>query len=157
MMLKLFVNSQQGGADTATGIPLQICDIFVAEMSNVDADASLDRLAALLDPFLKTLGVLSNGELKERIIEKLFHPLLENNKTEPVESSDEEEKLKKQEHYHRFVDGGKLPPRTHKEITDMLNKKYVFSGFNILIYAQNYIFKFASTTDSSRMKEPNRD
>lgn len=95
MMLQLFVNSQHGGADTATGIPLHICDIFVAEMNNVDAEASLDRLAALLDPFLKTLGLISHGELKERITEKLFHPLLENNKTEPVESSDEEEKLKK--------------------------------------------------------------
>jgi hypothetical protein len=157
MMLKLFANSQQGGADTATGIPLQICDIFVAEMSKVDAEASLERLAALLEPFLKALGVLSGGELKDRIIEKVFNPLLENNKTEQVESSDEEEKLQKQEHYHRHVDGGKLPPRTHKQITDMLNRKYVFSGFNILIYAQNYILKFASTSDTSCMKEQNRD
>jgi len=36
---------------------------------------------------------------------------LENNKT-IRESSDDEEELAKKEHYHRHVDGGKLPPKT---------------------------------------------
>lgn len=84
-------------------------------MNNVDANASLERLAALLDPFLKALGLLSNGEIKERIIDNIFHPLLENNKTEKIDdSSDEEERMKRQEHRHRFVDGGKMNPRTEK-------------------------------------------
>lgn len=39
----------------------------------------------------------------------------------------------------------------------MINRKYVFSGFNILIYAQNYILKFASTSNASEMKDQNRD
>jgi hypothetical protein len=61
------------------------------------------------------------------------------------------------EHYHRFVDGGKLPPKTQNEIKQIINKKYVFSGFNILIYARNYIFKLASNPDMEIVKEENRD
>lgn len=157
LILKLFVNSRQGEL-IASGIPLQICDVFVAEMNNIDSKASLERLAALLDPFLKALGQLSNGEIKERIIENIFHPLLENNKTEVVEdSSDEEERFKRLEHRHRYVDGGKMNPRTQKQVSELVNRKYVFSGFNILIYAQNYIFKFASSSDTSQPKEANRD
>ena len=38
----------------------------------------------------------------------------------------------------------------------MLNQKYIFNAFNILIYAQNYILKMASTTDNS-VTEDNRD
>jgi hypothetical protein len=38
----------------------------------------------------------------------------------------------------------------------MLNTKYIFNAFNILIYAQNYILKMASSTDSV-VTEDNRD
>ena len=38
----------------------------------------------------------------------------------------------------------------------MLNQKYIFNAFNILIYAQNYILKMASSTDNS-VTEDNRD
>ena len=31
----------------------------------------------------------------------------------------------------------------------MLDTKYIFKGFNILIYAQNHILKMASSTDES--------
>ena len=50
--------------------------------------------------------------MKERIISNIYHPLLENNKTVKEESSDDEEAMAKKEHYHRTVDGGKLPPKT---------------------------------------------
>lgn len=103
-------------------------------MNKVDNLISLDNLASILDPFLGSLALISNGELKERIIDQVFNPLLENNKTQRYESDDEEELAKKEKH-HRFIDGGKLPPKTVKEITAMLNEKYIFSGFNILIYA----------------------
>lgn len=155
LIKKLFLNSQKQ-ANTATGIPLQICDVFLKEMNKVDNLVSLDNLAAILDPFLGSLALISNGELKERIIDQIFNPLLENNKTIKDESEDEEEMAKK-EKYHRFVDGGKLPPKTVKEINAMLNEKYIFSGFNILIYAQNFVLKLASTTDSAIIKEENRD
>jgi hypothetical protein len=59
--------------------------------------------------------------------------LLENNKTN-YESSDEEE-MEKQEKYHRLVDGGKMHPQTVKIVNEMNNQKFIFSGFNILIYA----------------------
>ena len=32
--------------------------------------------------------------------------------------------MKRKEKHHRTVDGGKLPPKTQKEIEDMLNQKY---------------------------------
>lgn len=51
-------------------------------------------------------------------------------------SSDEEDLSK--------VDGGKLSKRTRKELMKMINMKYVFPNFNILLYAENYIFPVAS-------------
>jgi hypothetical protein len=60
---------------------------------------------------------------------------MENNKTERDESSTDEEEMAQKEKYHRTVDGGKLPPRTQKEIEDLLKRKFMFSGFNNLIYA----------------------
>jgi hypothetical protein len=38
----------------------------------------------------------------------------------------------------------------------MLDTKYVFSAFNILIYAQNHILKMASSTNKV-IKEENRE
>lgn len=38
----------------------------------------------------------------------------------------------------------------------MINQKYVFAAFNILIYAQNYILKMASSTEDF-LKEANRE
>jgi hypothetical protein len=70
----------------------------------------------LLEPFLKALSCIQNREVKDRIIEKIFHPILENNKTMPEPASSDEEEMAKKEHYHRHVDGGKMNPRTVKEI-----------------------------------------
>lgn len=73
----------------------------------------------MLEPFLKAIGSVSSKEVRDRIMENIFHPLLENNKTS-METSDDEAaaaaELAKQEHYHRHVDGGKLPPKTVVEI-----------------------------------------
>ena len=91
MVIKILLDSQDTAITTAQGIPLQICDIFLKEMNRVDADLCLDDLAAIIDPFLKALGKIHNGELKERIMSQIFHPLLENNKTKEESSSDEEE------------------------------------------------------------------
>lgn len=63
----------------------------------------------------------------------------------------------KRERHHRLIDGGKLPPKTQQEIQDMLNQKYVFDSFNILIYAQNNILKLASETDTAITHEENRE
>ncbi len=64
---------------------------------------------------------------------------MESNVTLPNESdlSSDEEDLSK-------VDGGKLSKRTRKELMKMINTKYVFPNFNILLYAENYIFPVAS-------------
>jgi len=121
-------------AETAAGILLHIADIFVKEMNNVDSEAPLETLACLLEPYLKALGALNSKELKERISDNIFKPILENNKTQR-DSSDDEEEMAKQEHYHRYVDGGQLPPKTKREVDAINNAKYIFNAFNILIYA----------------------
>jgi len=110
-IFNLLINSQKLNL-SAAGIALQICDVFVQELNNVDQDASLEILTMILDPFLKALGKLTNGELKERITDNIFKPLLENNKTQKEESSEDEEAFAKKEKWHRTVDGGKLPPKT---------------------------------------------
>ena len=77
--------------------------------------------------------------LKERIIERVFEPLLESNVTDPGSdaSSSEEEDLSK-------VDGGKLSKRSRKAVKAIIDQKYIFPAFNILIYAENYLFPAAS-------------
>ena len=125
-------------------------------MNKVDKVISLENMASLLDPFLKALISISNKEIKERISENVFKPLLENNKTIKENSSDDEEEMAKKEHRHRHVDGGKLNPKTEKEIQEMLDQKYIFDAFNILIYAQNHILKMAASTESY-VNEANRE
>lgn len=135
-MLKFFLATYNEGQTTKEGIPLQICDVFIAELNKVCPDCSLDNIAALLQPFLYALGQLDDCQLKNRIKEVVFTPLLENNKTERVvDEEEEEERLRQAEYKHRYVDGAKLPPRTQKEIDAVLDTKYVFSAFNILLYA----------------------
>ena len=80
LIYKLLIDSQQLNV-AAAGIALQICDVFVQELNKVDKDTSLENLVIILDPFLRALGKISNGELKERITNSIFKPLLENNKT----------------------------------------------------------------------------
>lgn len=65
--------------------------------------------------------------------------------------------MEKQEKYHRLVDGGKMHPQTVKIVNEMNNQKFIFSGFNILIYAQNYILTLASTQDDNLVLEDNRE
>lgn len=68
---------------------MQICDTFVQEFNKVDSDASLENLADLLEPFLKALGTVPTKEVRDRITDNIFHPLLENNKTSTENSDDE--------------------------------------------------------------------
>ena len=58
--------------------------------------------------------------------------------TEPAsDESSEEENL-------ALVDGGKLSKRSRKAVKAIIDQKYIFPAFNILIYAENYIFPAAS-------------
>ena len=97
ILFKLLVGAQDQGSPTAQGIALQLTDIFVGEVNKVFSSAKLETLAQLLDPFLKTLGQLSTGELKQRIIEHIFNPLFKHNGTETVNSDDEDEEAKEAE------------------------------------------------------------
>jgi len=81
-------------SETASGIVLQISDVFVEELNKVDKDASLENIAKLLEPFLMAIAGCECKELSERIQDNIFKPILENNKTIPDESDDEEEMAK---------------------------------------------------------------
>lgn len=88
-MFNLF--NHQLESQTASGVTLQICDVFIQELNQVDSFIRLELIAELLYPFLKAIASIENKELKERIMDKIFKPLLENNKTVQQESEDEEE------------------------------------------------------------------
>jgi hypothetical protein len=47
-----------------------------------------------------------------------------------------------------------LRRKTRKEIEALVNEKYVFSNFNILLYAENHIFPAAS---AEGVPESNRE
>ena len=74
-----------------------------------------------MSPFLHALGNCRNRTLRERIVEKVFEPLLENNVTPDNKESDgETDDSSSEVNYDpklgKYVDGGKLPPKTQKEI-----------------------------------------
>ncbi len=104
------------------GIPLQVCDVFLQELNKVDAEnISYKDLAQLLSPFLYALGNCRNRTITQRILEKVFHPLLDNNVTPADESSENDTDESSSEINYdpkkgKWVDGGKLPPKTQKEI-----------------------------------------
>lgn len=109
---------------TSKGIPLQLCDVFLTELNKVDAEnISYVDLSGLLQPFLETLGNSANRIIVQRVLEKVFAPLLENNVT-PMESDqrqeDDTDESSSEINYDpkkgKYVDGGKLPPKTQKEI-----------------------------------------
>lgn len=90
-----------------------MCDVFIAELNKVCPECSLDNLSGLLYPFLRVLGQLDSCQLKDRIRNVIFTPLLENNKTERIVDEEEEaERMRQAEYKHRYVDGAKLPPKT---------------------------------------------
>ena len=131
---------------TPEGICLQIADVFIAELNKIKPDCSLDLMARLLEPFLKSLGQLEAGRIKDRIVDKIFKPLLENNTTMTQMDLDE---LEEADRKHRYVDGAKLPPQRRLQIQRILDTKYVFSCFNILVYAQNHILRAASSDETN--------
>ena len=115
----------------------------------------MDQIAKILQPFLLTQAQSNQKGLKERVSEQIFTPLLQSNVTQndSSDSDSEEENL-------ALVDGGKLSKRSRKAIKALINQKYVFPNFNILLYAQNYILPLASasaTGDDPQIKEENRD
>jgi hypothetical protein len=70
------------------GIPLQICDVFLQELNKVDGEEiSFKHLSSVLDPFLNGLANCRHRILVQRIKEKIFLPLLENNITPTIEET----------------------------------------------------------------------
>jgi len=100
---------------------------------------------------LHTLANTTSGLLIERMTDSIFHPLLESNVTQDSDTEDSEvEDL-------RAVDGGKMSKRSRKDVRALINQKFVFSNMNILMYAENYIFKVASAPHQEGIEESNRE
>ena len=142
------------------GIPLQVCDVFLQELNKVDAEGiSYKAIADILNPFLWAVGNCKNKTLVARIVEKVFHPLLENNVTPSKEDEGDTDESSQEINYDpkkgKYIDGGKLPPKTQKEIQKMIDQRFHFANFNILLYSQEHIFKMASSQDN--VIEENRD
>lgn len=78
------------------------------------------NLAALLDPFLAAIAQCRNGVLVQRIKDKIFLPLLENNITAD-DIEEESSKSNEEKNDNRWEDGGKLSKKTQKEILLMIN------------------------------------
>ena len=62
--------------------------------------------------------------------------MLESNVTAP----DSDESESSEEENLALVDGGKLSKRSRKAVKAIIDEKYIFPAFNILLYAENYIF-----------------
>jgi hypothetical protein len=60
-----------------------------------------------------------NKSLILRIKERIFYPLLENNKTPELKDDSEDEKSEENKNDGKWIDGGKLPPKTIKELNKL--------------------------------------
>lgn len=137
-MKGLFLNENE----MSKGIPLQVCDTFLQELNKVDAEnISFASIAALLEPFLHTMANMKNTILLDRLEEKIFSPLLDNNITPANKSDDEDTDESSSEINYDpkagkyWVDGGKLHPKTFKEVQKLIDQRFNFPNFNILLYA----------------------
>ena len=129
-----------GFVEISQGIPLQISDIFIEELNKADGqEISNESLIQLLDPFLKVLATSNNFIIKERIMDHIFNPLMENNTT-PTYT----EWLETKPEQKPWIDGGKLSISTKKEVLEVINQKFSFPNFNILLFAQEKILEYAS-------------
>lgn len=79
----------------------------------------------MLEPFLFGLANCRNRIIINRIIEKVFEPLLENNVTTHPDSSDSEDENGGYANYDyvnkKFLDGGKMNPRTRREVLKLID------------------------------------
>jgi hypothetical protein len=114
--------------EISKGIPLQICDVFLQELNKTDSEGiSFTQIAALLQPFLHSLANLKSNIVLQRIEDKVFGPLLENNVTPDNKSDGEEDtddsssEINYDPKRGRWVDGGKLHPKTYEEVKKMVD------------------------------------
>ena len=70
----------------------------------------------MIQPFLSALAKTPHHVLKERIVDRIFDPILESNVTRPDsdESDSEEENL-------ALVDGGKMSKKSRKAVKAVVN------------------------------------
>jgi len=101
-------------------------------------------------PFIRALARSNQTLLTDRIVEHVFDPLLENNVTMPDSDDSEEEDLTQ-------VDGGKMSKGSRRAVNAIVNAKYVFPSFNILLFAENYIFPQASAKSITESPEDGID
>ena len=80
----------------------------------------------MLDPFLSGLANCRHRILVQRIKDKIFLPLLENNITPTIKESDssedenEDSKINDKKEFE-WADGGKMSKKTVKEVNELIN------------------------------------
>jgi hypothetical protein len=98
-----------------------------------------------------------NPALNERVKETIFMPLLEENTTKEVESESEDGDDPDARYKKIAPDGStiidyikkdKEKLSRDKEIKEMIRTDYEFPNFNITHFAENYIFKYASSEET---------
>ena len=104
------------------GIPLQLSDIFLQELNKVDAQSiSYTNLCEILEPFLYSAAHCRNKILVQRVIERIFLPLLEKNITKQEENSESEEE-EVIDYSKKWVDGGKMSKKTEKAVKKLVEQ-----------------------------------
>lgn len=101
----------------------------------------------------------SNALFSERILEKILHPLLEEN----VKKTDTEEEDDGDARYMRTAPDGstyidyilkdKERLSRDKEIKEMIRSDYEFPKFSITEFAENHIFEHASSEDTKNSEK----
>ena len=120
------------------------------ELHNI-GDLTAEEIADFLEPFLKAYSLCSNRLLNERILEKIFHPILEDNVKKPeIESEDDGDArylrtAKDGTTYIDYVLKDKEKLSRDKEIKELIRSDYEFPGFSISKYAEEHIFEHASS------------
>jgi hypothetical protein len=96
-------------------------------------------LGSLLEPFLHTLAHSDNDVVKDYIIKKAMIPLLDNN----INIVDDDEIESDSEQKEDIKDIQKLIiNKTKEQVNNQI--EFNFPSFNILIFAQDYLFKYAT-------------
>ena len=101
---------------------MQVSDLFLQELNKVDSQQiSYTNLCLILEPFLHSAAHCRNKILVQRVIDRIFLPLLENNITmqEQTGESEEEEEI---DYSKKWVDGGKMSKKTERAVRKLVEQ-----------------------------------
>lgn len=122
------------------------------ELTKVDREEiSCEQIAAILQPFLRCYAQVRNPDLNNRIKIAVFLPILEENKTKEDAESEEDDYIRTAKDGSTYIDYVKKDKERIKrdpEIKELIRTDFEFPNFNIVFYAEEHIFEFASAEDT---------